>query len=369
MNMKKCRKQKVKGFSLAEAMIATVVLAIAAAGVLLPFTSGARMRAEGARRTLAAKLAADLMEEIINTPFGDIIDQYGVYMETQGQVKDASETVFTDSNYANFSRKAACDEVYVDGESGDDEPKFIRATVRVYYDGAELAAVSRLIGNRESKEQEHMKESRRQSRGLSFKAFTLVELLVALMVTSIVLTAVATLAFAMGNANETSSDSSEKQARVRYASLRISELIRGCKLICGVPGGDLVIWRADDDPDDGKINPTELVYLEVGPGRDRLQLLDFSWSASWALTLSEIQDINTKDALILSCTARQTVLVPQCNNIRFVLDVSPPMTKFVSISFEVLEEAVARQCQINASLRCWAGYLLDGNEIVSSDDD
>ena len=213
-----------------------------------------------------------------------------------------------------------------------------------------------------------MRESRGQSLAFSFKAFTLVELLVALMVTSIVLTAVATLAFAMGKANETSSDSSEKQARVRYASLRISELVRGCKLICGVPGGELAIWRADDN-DDGKINPTELVYLEVGPGRDRLQLLDFSWSASWALTLSEIQDINTKDALILSCTARRTVLVPQCNNIRFVLDVSPPMTKFVSISFEVLEDAIARRCQINASLRCWAGYLLDGNEIVSSDDD
>lgn len=148
MNMKRRRKKKVKGFSLAEAMIATVVLAIAAAGVLLPFTSGARMRAEGARRTLAAKLAADLMEEIINTPFEQIISQYDGYIETQGQVKDANDTVFTDSNYANFSREAACDQVYVAGESGDGEPKFIRATVRVYYNGAELAAVNRLIGKR-----------------------------------------------------------------------------------------------------------------------------------------------------------------------------------------------------------------------------
>ena len=48
-----------KGFSLAEAMMATVVLSIAAAGVLLPFTSGARVRAEGMRRTLGAKLASD----------------------------------------------------------------------------------------------------------------------------------------------------------------------------------------------------------------------------------------------------------------------------------------------------------------------
>ena len=45
--------------------MATVVLGIAAAGVLLPFVSGAAVQAEGAHRTLAAKLASDLMEEFI----------------------------------------------------------------------------------------------------------------------------------------------------------------------------------------------------------------------------------------------------------------------------------------------------------------
>ena len=50
-----------KGFSLAEAVMAVVVLGIAAAGILLPFTSGAAVQAEGVHRTLAAKLAADLM--------------------------------------------------------------------------------------------------------------------------------------------------------------------------------------------------------------------------------------------------------------------------------------------------------------------
>ncbi len=87
-----------KGFTLAEAMIATVVLGIAAAGVLLPFTSGAAVRAEGTRMTLAAKLAGDLMEEIVNTPFVQIITGYDGYTEPQGQVKDASGIVFTDLN-------------------------------------------------------------------------------------------------------------------------------------------------------------------------------------------------------------------------------------------------------------------------------
>jgi prepilin-type N-terminal cleavage/methylation domain-containing protein len=134
-----------KGFTLAEAMIATVVLGIAAAGVLLPFTSGAAVRAEGAHMTLAAKLAGDLMEEIVNTPFEQIITGYDGYAEPQGQVKNAGGIVFTDLNYANFSRDVSCAYVVMPGESENGELKFIRIIVRVHYSGREIAAISRLV--------------------------------------------------------------------------------------------------------------------------------------------------------------------------------------------------------------------------------
>jgi prepilin-type N-terminal cleavage/methylation domain-containing protein len=134
-----------KGFTLAEAMIATVVLGIAAAGVLLPFTSGAALRAEGKHRTLAAKLAGDLMEEIVNTQFEQIITSYDGYTEPQGQVKDAGGMVFADSNYAGFSRDVSCAYVIMPGESGDGDLKFIRVIVRVYYRGGEIATISRLV--------------------------------------------------------------------------------------------------------------------------------------------------------------------------------------------------------------------------------
>ncbi len=133
---------KDTGFTLAEAMIATVVLGIAAAGVLMPFTSGLQVRAEGRRRTLAAKLASDLMEKIINTPFEQIVDDY----ELQGEVKDASGAIFTDSNYANFSRDVSCEYVYVPQESGVAEANFILVRVRVYYRGTEIVSLKRLIG-------------------------------------------------------------------------------------------------------------------------------------------------------------------------------------------------------------------------------
>lgn len=146
--MRNSRKNR-KGFSLAEAMMATVVLGIAAAGVLLPFVSGARVQAEGIRRTLATKLAGDLMEEIVNTPFEQIISKYDGYVEPQGQIRDASGALFSDSDpaYANFSRDVSCEYVTVPQQPPLEEEQcnFIRVTVRVKYSGNEIASLSRLI--------------------------------------------------------------------------------------------------------------------------------------------------------------------------------------------------------------------------------
>jgi len=134
-----------RGFTLAEAVLATVVLGIAAAGVLLPFASGARVRAEGMRRTLAAKLAGDLMAVVVQTPFDEIVSTYDGYAESQGQVKDAAGVVFSDPAYAPYSRDVSCDYVRVPQEEDVGEWTFIRITVRVCYNGKELVAVNRLV--------------------------------------------------------------------------------------------------------------------------------------------------------------------------------------------------------------------------------
>ncbi len=143
--MKRILGKTAGGFTLAEAMLATVVLAIAAAGVLMPFVAGASVRAEGQRRTLAAKLGADLMEKIVNTDPNEIVTTWDGYNEDQGDVTDMTGTVFADPVYANYSRDANCVDVYVGSESGDDTPIFIRTTVNIYYRGRSVGSVSRLI--------------------------------------------------------------------------------------------------------------------------------------------------------------------------------------------------------------------------------
>jgi len=115
-----------------------VVLAMAAAGVLLPFAEGASVQAEGLHRSLGAGLANDLVERIIHTPFDQIVYVWDGYNESEGQVKDASGTTFTDPIYANYSREVAC-------TWDADQDFFILVTVQVSYLGQPIAAVKRLI--------------------------------------------------------------------------------------------------------------------------------------------------------------------------------------------------------------------------------
>lgn len=135
---------KNNGFTLVEAMIAMVLLSIAAAGLLLPFSASASVQQEGVNRTLAVKLAGDLIEQIINTPFNQIVGTYGNYTEGTGQVKDAQGNVFSSSIYADFSRKAICQYVYTAQQDGLDSPNFIRITVQVFYKSSKLAEIATL---------------------------------------------------------------------------------------------------------------------------------------------------------------------------------------------------------------------------------
>jgi len=203
----------------------------------------------------------------------------------------------------------------------------------------------------------------------SQKGFTLVELLVAMVVTSIVLTAVATLAYAMSSANDATDDTSQKQAQIRFTTLRVSELIRHSKLICCVTSEDVAIWRADDN-NDGQINIGELVYIEIGPGQDRLQLCEFASTNNSAISLSSIGAISTNWWSPYSSDISYTQIIPQCSSVQFgFLPDLPPQSRFVSISFDVVENDIVRQYQISAALRGWAGNLLDGSGNIVSDDD
>ena len=128
-----------KAFSLAEAMIAMVILAVATSAVILPFSAGAAAHTEGAKRTLAAKLAADKLEEIQNADFAWII-LYDNDFQPAGMVRDANGQIFTDPVYSKFARISTCSLVSLGGED------LWWVTVEIRYDSLEVLRMSTLIG-------------------------------------------------------------------------------------------------------------------------------------------------------------------------------------------------------------------------------
>jgi prepilin-type N-terminal cleavage/methylation domain-containing protein len=208
--------------------------------------------------------------------------------------------------------------------------------------------------------------STRNERRATGDGFTLVELLLALTVSSIVLAAVATLAFALSTATSSSDDTARKQAQLRYATLRISELLRNCKLICGTPDGDIAIWRADDNSDN-QINVNEMARIQKGPDSSYLRLCEFPASGSSSVTLAQAAVLSPDDYDVTYVS-----LLPQCSNVQFAVDNPgvPARTRFASISFDLAENGVDRHYQISTVLRCWAGNLLNSTAtaLVSDDD-
>lgn len=193
---------------------------------------------------------------------------------------------------------------------------------------------------------------------------TLVELLVAMVVAGIVLAAVASLAYAMTAANTSTGDTAQKQARLRYTALRITGLIKHCKLVCGTPQGDLALWKSDHNGDN-QINVNELIIIQKGDNDEYLKLCEFPSDDNTTLSLDQIQTINPSD---YSCS--YVTLLPQCSNVSFSLDLQPPYTGFVSISLDLVENEITRHYQMNAKCRCNADYLINRyGQLASEDDD
>lgn len=152
--------------------MASVILAIAVAAAIMPFTCGARSQDVESRQSLAVSLAQDLIEEILLKPFeepgdGDqlpepessfgpegsetlrssfsAIDDYNGYTELAGQIVDPAGQVIADAAAAGLSRHVTVSYVYVTGQLVTDPPSFMRVAVEVRYNGLPIVKMTRLV--------------------------------------------------------------------------------------------------------------------------------------------------------------------------------------------------------------------------------
>jgi prepilin-type N-terminal cleavage/methylation domain-containing protein len=202
------------------------------------------------------------------------------------------------------------------------------------------------------------------------KAFTLVELMVTLVITGILLSAVATLAFAMSNGSRAGADAAQSQAQLRLGTLRVLDLIQNCRMILTASATELAIWRSDENGD-GHINVNELTYLQCNGSQNTVSMTQFSSAGNPEITFSSGSLSSDKATLVSGHSGTEVSLIPDCTNVLFTCDAAPPLTQQVTISFGLAEDGISRGYEVTVTLRAWAGHLLNDTQdgLVAEDDD
>ena len=162
------RRQRQRGFSLIEGLLASGILAIAASALLLPFTVEAANNVLLTDHAAAVGLAEALMEEVLAKPFDDAggpggpgpepgetgraqfdnMDDYDGYSESAGQLRDASGALIADASLSMFARAASVTYVRLPGQDAGQLATFVRIIVQVSEGGRALHRVTRLAGRR-----------------------------------------------------------------------------------------------------------------------------------------------------------------------------------------------------------------------------
>jgi prepilin-type N-terminal cleavage/methylation domain-containing protein len=217
------------------------------------------------------------------------------------------------------------------------------------------------------------------------RAFTLLEVLIATTVMTIILAAVAALASAMSNADRETKNMSEQQAQIRYTTMRIGELIRNASLIVPVndPRIGFCVWTDSDE--DGRADGIELVYVEINialasateqalaegtlyqsNGQGGIEILEFLTQGD-TFTISQIEDATARGTCLGSGTSRFTTIIPKCSNAEVFIDKD---RKFVSMKFTVNENGRDIQYQMSGTRRCSAVHVLNSSgELIYPDTD
>ena len=197
--------------------------------------------------------------------------------------------------------------------------------------------------------------------------FTLAELIIALSVMSIILAAAATLAFAVSTAEAATSKMGQRQAHLRFSSMRIRELARNSCSVFTYSTTGVIFWK-DDLNADGKINGNEVAWLYVDRvGREyTVNLTEFP-DYSDSLTMGQLQYDNGLMKMRMT-DEKTTVLLTECLS----ASISLVMQKLVIVDFSLSAEGQSRKYQMSGGIRASAVFLNKTKALnvqVTQDDD
>jgi prepilin-type N-terminal cleavage/methylation domain-containing protein len=190
--------------------------------------------------------------------------------------------------------------------------------------------------------------------------FTLAEVLLSVVITGIVLSAAAALAYAVGKAWSQSENINEVVSSGRLATVRITDRIRTARAIGYADDQVLVIWREDSNGD-GAVNLSELTLFEFDPddGELREGQLVFPAGTSQATRDANNWEVATGDftrewigiQMKLNDYYTQGVISEHVTQMAWITDVDPPDTRMVQHRMTLSKDGRSQAIHGGSALR------------------
>ena len=139
--------RRVAGFTLIEGLLAATVLAVAAAGLSVPFAVAAGHQRADVVRTTSVSLAHQMMERLLNMTYDDVLAMNG-QTDVGASMRNANNAAVNDNSLVGFTRTVAAEEVVLPlpGQPLEQAATLLRVVVVVQHRNTEYARVTRLFG-------------------------------------------------------------------------------------------------------------------------------------------------------------------------------------------------------------------------------
>lgn len=211
------------------------------------------------------------------------------------------------------------------------------------------------------------------------RAFTLVELMIAMTIIAVIGLTVVTVASALSGAQARTEAAGDAVHSARSGMMRIAAVLRSAKLLVGAEDGRLLCWMGDANGD-GSINVDELVLIQHVPGQREIEQLRviFPGASPHGLNVSETLSALTNlehahdllNAPFLRSCSSTVVLSTDVQDFQVVTDVSPPFSELALL--RMTTGPAGRQVRLTsaAGLRSSATGsvdLVDGQPVLNTE--
>ena len=183
--------------------------------------------------------------------------------------------------------------------------------------------------------------------------FTLTELLLAIIITGIILTAVASLVFAVGRLWAHNGAQDNVGILQNSVSWRVGDLVRHSRLVLSVDDRRIGLWASDLDQD-GKIDVCELVEIYYDASADHVQRIQYDAPAG--THVSDVSVFASSDAWTAVMQPYQqykhsAVLATGVTGWTVSRDAAAPAARIITVRFTVEEGEIERESTFSATLR------------------